>query len=61
MKIFKDGDMWCGLVGDNLQNGMAVFSQDKHNLKELFIDKYGCIMSPDCPCNECQKENIKMD
>lgn len=25
IKIFKDGDHWCALVGDNLQEGVAEF------------------------------------
>lgn len=24
-KLFKDGDMWCALFGDNLQEGIAGF------------------------------------
>lgn len=26
IKIFKDGDHWCALVGDNLQEGVAEFA-----------------------------------
>ena len=61
MKIFKDGNMWCGLVGKNIQDGMCVFSKVKEKIKELFLNKYGCLMTPECPCDDCQKENIKMD
>ena len=27
-RLFKDGDMWCALFGDNLQEGVAGFGEN---------------------------------
>lgn len=41
-KIFKDGDSWCCLYGENLQEGVAGFGENPMNAvynfwKNLFV------------------------
>lgn len=37
IKIFKDGDHWCALVGDNLQEGVAEFKpiEDRNEFDQV--------------------------
>ena len=61
IKIYKDGDKWCCMAGKNLQEGFSVFADTEDKALDLFNERFECFMSPDCPCDCCQKENIKMD
>ena len=29
VKLYKDGDQWCALIGDNLQSGICGFGDTK--------------------------------
>lgn len=35
-KVYKDGDKWCCLYGDNLQDGIAGFGQTPANAAHNF-------------------------
>ena len=35
-RIFLDGDQWCALYGENLQNGVAGFGRTPQQAEEAF-------------------------
>ena len=38
IRVTKDGDEWCSLVGDDLQSGIAAFEKTpSESLRQLFI------------------------
>lgn len=38
IRVTKDGDEWCSLIGDNLQVGIAAFEKTpSESLRQLFI------------------------
>lgn len=54
LRIFKDGDKWCVLMGENLQEGIAGFGKTipdaLYSLSEAWESQY---------CPECGEKLIK--
>ena len=41
IRVFKDGDKWCALRGENLQSGDAAFGENPHQALSRFLKSYG--------------------
>lgn len=50
---------YCDKCGKNIDTDLNA----EHFADEVSgcEDTFECLMSPECPCDDCQKENTKMD
>ena len=46
-KLFMDGDMWCALYGDNIQEGLAGFGKTPRAAAYAFDNAFDGIPTPD--------------
>lgn len=63
-KVFKDGDSWCVLVGEDLQTGFALFADTKQEAIDKFRSRMVTVYKPRWLVEETVfdgDELIKMD
>ena len=41
-KMFPDGDQWCALYGDSIQDGVCAFGNTPAEAAEKFDDEWRC-------------------
>ena len=39
LKVFLDGDDWCALIGDNLQDGLGGFGESINEAMEALMEQ----------------------
>ena len=56
IKVFKDGDAWCALIGEDLEYGICGFGETKFDAaKDLFIN-----IDKICAKSNSESEKIKL-
>ena len=65
-RLFVDGNQWCALYGDNMQDGVAGFGESPElaswNFDKVFCEKLPNVDTrPDKVCPVCKKANCHFD